>query len=71
LKHFAKDFRIERPSDCVTVLKEILNSCCERLQTLGKDEKEDRTNHSVNDYEELLQKAEAKIRIFIRVRKMN
>ena len=62
-----RDVRIEQPVDCVSLMKELLRGCCEKLSTLEKVEKDENSPDSVNDYEELLQKAEAKIRVFIRV----
>jgi len=66
LKHVVRDVKIEQPVDCVSLMKELLRGCCEKLQVLEGVEKAEISPDSVNDYEELLQKAEAKIRVFIR-----
>jgi len=66
LKHVVRDVKIEQPVDCVSLMKELLRGCCEKLQVLEGVEKAEISPESVNDYEELLQKAEAKIRVFIR-----
>jgi len=63
-----KDVKIEQAVDCVSLMKELLRGCCEKLQGLEKIDRGENAGDSVNDYEELLQKAEAKIRVFIRVR---
>lgn len=62
-----QDIRIEKPADCLTMVKAILDGCFEKLQ---KEVKRDDTTTAVDpakDYEGLLQQAESKIRMFIRV----
>ncbi len=68
LKHVVRDVKIEQAVDCVSLMKELLRGCCEKLQGFEKVDRGENAGDSVNDYEELLQKAEAKIRVFIRVR---
>jgi hypothetical protein len=66
LKHVVRDVKIEQAVDCVSLMKELLRGCCEKLQGFEKVDRGENVGDSVNDYEELLQKAEAKIRVFIR-----